>query len=167
MTTLVFVHGWSVRNTSIYGRMPQQLQQGATAAGQTLTLADIWLSEYVSFDDAVTKSDIVRAFDHALRDLHLTDASFACITHSTGGPVVRDWRELDSTESPSLNLDHMHGPDPVISNNIPLDSVTVKGNAVNTSHAYLTLTKAFQAVSRLLAFTEPRPLAKLQPGCAS
>ena len=91
MTTLVFVHGWSVTNTSTYGQMPKQLQQKASAAGMTLILADIWLSEYVSFDDAVTMPDLVRAFDHALRDLHLRDASFACITHSTGGPVVREW----------------------------------------------------------------------------
>ncbi len=173
MTTLVFVHGWSVSNTTTYGQMPQQLQQQAATAGVPLTLANIWLSEYVSFDDAVTMGDIVRAFDHALRDLHLTDASFACVTHSTGGPVVRewlraqrdkpgsystiklshlvmlapanfgsalaqlgkgvlgrlkswfdgiqpgqrilDWLELGSAESLSLNLDHIHGSDPVAS----------------------------------------------------
>jgi hypothetical protein len=28
MTTLVFVHGWSVTNTSTYGRLPQQLRSG-------------------------------------------------------------------------------------------------------------------------------------------
>jgi hypothetical protein len=91
MTTLVFVHGWSVTDTSTYGQMPQQLQQRAAADGMTLTLADIWLSEYVSFDDAVTMADLVRAFDHALRDLHLNDVSFACVAHSFGGPVVREW----------------------------------------------------------------------------
>ena len=91
MTTLVFVHGWSVTNTSTYGNLPQRLQQQAAAQGVALNLADIWLSEYVSFDDAVTMADVVRAFDHALRDLHLVDASFACITHSTGGPVLREW----------------------------------------------------------------------------
>ncbi|WP_114241492.1 phospholipase [Dyella sp. C9] len=91
MTTLVFVHGWSVTNTSTYGRLPLRLQQEAAASGMALRIADIWLSEYVSFDDDVTMVDIVRAFDHALRDLHLLDASFACITHSTGGPVVREW----------------------------------------------------------------------------
>jgi hypothetical protein len=91
MTTLVFVHGWSVTNTSTYGGLPLQLQAQAASAGVTLHVADIWLSEYVSFDDAVTMADVVRAFDHALRDLHLQDASFACITHSTGGPVVREW----------------------------------------------------------------------------
>ncbi|AIF48331.1 hypothetical protein [Dyella japonica] len=91
MATLVFVHGWSVTNTSTYGALPRQLQAQAAAAGVALNVADIWLSEYVSFDDAVTMPDVVRAFDHALRDLHLQDASFACITHSTGGPVVREW----------------------------------------------------------------------------
>ena len=54
-------------------------------------MADIWLSEYVSFDDAVTMTDLVRAFDRALRELHLRDASFACVAHSLGGPVVREW----------------------------------------------------------------------------
>lgn len=91
MTTLVFVHGWSVTNTSTYGALPRQLQAQAAAEGMALNVTDIWLSEYVSFDDAVTMPDVVRAFDHALRDLHLRDASFACITHSTGGPVVREW----------------------------------------------------------------------------
>lgn len=91
MSTLVFVHGWSVTNTSTYGQMPQRLQQQAAAAGMPLTLRDIWLSEYVSFDDAVTMHDLVRAFDHALRDLHLVEPAFDCVTHSTGGPVVREW----------------------------------------------------------------------------
>ena len=110
MTTLVFVHGWSVTNTSTYGQLPQQLQQQAAAAGLTLTLADIWLSEYVSFDDAVTMPDLVRAFDHALRDLHLLDASFACVTHSTGGPVLREWlraqRDKPATHS-TIRLSHL------------------------------------------------------------
>ncbi|KRE99566.1 phospholipase [Frateuria sp. Soil773] len=91
MTTLVFVHGWSVTSTSTYGQMPQRLQQRAAADGLPLAVRDLWLSEYVSFDDAVTMGDLVRAFDHALRDLHLLDASFACVTHSTGGPLVREW----------------------------------------------------------------------------
>lgn len=110
MTTLVFVHGWSVTSTSTYGQLPEQLQRQAAATGLSLTLADIWLSEYVSFDDAVTMSDLVRAFDHALRDLHLHDASFACITHSTGGPVVREWlraqRDKPATHS-TIKLSHL------------------------------------------------------------
>jgi hypothetical protein len=170
MTTLVFVHGWSVTSTATYGDMPRRVQEAASAAGLALTIRDVWLSEYVSFDDVVTMGDLVRAFDHALRDLHLSTGSFACITHSTGGPVVRewlraqrdkpgshstirlshlvmlapanfgsalaklgkgtlgrlkarfdgiepgqrilDWLELGSAGSLSLNLDHIHGPDP-------------------------------------------------------
>ena len=177
MSTLVFVHGWSVTSTATYGQMPQRLQQQAATLGLPLTLRDLWLSEYVSFDDAVTMDDLVRAFDHALRDLHLLEPSFACITHSTGGPVVRewlraqrdkpgrystirlphlvmlapanfgsalaqlgkgvigrlkawfdgvepgqrilDWLELGSAASISLNLDRIHGGDPVTSGQFP------------------------------------------------
>lgn len=110
MTSLVFVHGWSVTNTSTYGALPQRLQQQAAAAGVTLSVSNIWLSEYVSFNDAVTMGDLVRAFDHALRDLHLTDASFACITHSTGGPLVREWlraqRDYPNVHS-TIRLSHL------------------------------------------------------------
>ncbi len=110
MTTLVFVHGWSVTSTATYGQMPQRLQQRAAAGGLALTLADIRLSEYVSFDDAVTMADLVRAFDHALRDLHLQDASFACVTHSFGGPVVREWlraQRMHPERCSTIRLTHL------------------------------------------------------------
>lgn len=110
MATLVFVHGWSVTSTATYGQMPQRLQQQAAAQGMPLTIRDIWLSEYVSFDDTVSMSDLVRAFDHALRDLHLLEPSFDCITHSTGGPVVREWlraqRDTPSRYS-TIRLSHL------------------------------------------------------------
>ena len=110
MTTLVFVHGWSVTNTSAYGALPARVQQQAAAAGLGLTIADLWLSEYVSFDDAVTMGDLIRGFDHALRDLHLLDSSFACIAHSTGGPLVREWlraqRERPGAYS-TIRLSHL------------------------------------------------------------
>jgi len=110
MTTLVFVHGWSVTSTATYGQMPQRLQQRAAASGLAMTLADIWLSEYVSFDDAVTMADLVRAFDHALRDLHLQDASFACVTHSFGGPVMREWlraQRMQPGRHSTIRLTHL------------------------------------------------------------
>ena len=47
----------------------------------------------------------------------------------------------------------------------PLDGTAAKGSCINPPTRYGALTKAFQAENRLLAFTEPRPLAKLQPGC--
>lgn len=49
----------------------------------------------------------------------------------------------------------------------PLGGHPAKGIRINASSHYGAFTKAFQAAYRLLAFTEPRPLAKLQPGCAA
>jgi hypothetical protein len=91
MSTLVFVHGWSVTNTSTYGSLPAVLRDRAALVGSTLRVLDIHLSEYVTFDDNVGMDDIVRAFDHALRGLALPDGRFDCITHSTGGPVIVAW----------------------------------------------------------------------------
>ena len=88
---LVFVHGWSVRDTETYGRLPERLQREMGAA-----VEHVYLGKYVSFDDGVTMDDIARAFDAALRE-KLFDAAtgqwrrFACITHSTGGPLARLW----------------------------------------------------------------------------
>lgn len=61
-------------------------------------MGNIYLGHYISFNDTVTVDDIARAFDHAVRD-EIADklqngARFACITHSTGGPVVRKWMDL-------------------------------------------------------------------------
>ena len=101
MTTLVFVHGWSVTDTSTYGSLPGALRDRAAQAGSMLRVLDIHLSEYVTFDDAVGMDDIVRAFDHALRGLALPDGRFDCITHSTGGPVVMAWLRAQR-EHPTL-----------------------------------------------------------------
>jgi hypothetical protein len=101
MSTLVFVHGWSVTDTSTYGGLPGALRDRAALAGSTLQVLDIRLSEYVTFDDAVGMDDIVRAFDHALRGLVLPEGRFDCITHSTGGPVVMAWLRAQR-EHPTL-----------------------------------------------------------------
>lgn len=97
MMHVVFVHGWSVQNTDTYGALPQYLDQVAAAEGRRVSVANVFLGKYVSFEDTVNVDDIARAFDAALRD-HPTLRSvfsngdrFACITHSTGGPVVRQW----------------------------------------------------------------------------
>ncbi|HVI55312.1 MAG TPA: phospholipase [Luteibacter sp.] len=91
MSTLVFVHGWSVTTTSTYGSLPTVLRDRAAQAGSSLRVLDIHLSEYVTFDDRIGMDDIVRAFDHALRGLSLPDGHFDCVTHSTGGPLVMAW----------------------------------------------------------------------------
>lgn len=96
---IVFVHGWSVRNTNTYGQLPARLKKGLQARGRSVRVENVYLGQYVSFDDAVTLDDIARAFDFALRE-KLFDAAtntwteFACITHSTGGPAVRLWMDL-------------------------------------------------------------------------
>jgi hypothetical protein len=98
---LVFVHGWSVTSTSTYGELPARLKaEAAKAGGPGLDVAHVYLGQYVSFRDEVRLEDVARAFDRAIARV-LAEAGpgrrFACLTHSTGGPVVREW------------LDRFHG----------------------------------------------------------
>ena len=92
---LVFVHGWSVTSTGTYGELPARLKaEAARAGGPGLDVAHVHLGQYVSFRDEVRLEDVARAFDRAIARV-LAEAGpgrrFACITHSTGGPVVREW----------------------------------------------------------------------------
>jgi hypothetical protein len=90
MKTIVFIHGWSVTSMDTYGGLPVRLAAEAQQKGIDLDLQHIFLSRYISFHDEVTLADIARAFQAALDERpELTD--FICITHSTGGPVVRQW----------------------------------------------------------------------------
>lgn len=94
---LIFIHGWSVTHTDTYGDLPQVLTAGAPDHGLNLRFIDLHLGRYISFHNEVRMDDVVRALDQALRDT-LPDAAggiapFSCITHSTGGPVVRCWVE--------------------------------------------------------------------------
>jgi len=109
---VILVHGWSVRNTDSYGGLPERLKREAKRNPELdLDLRQIWLSEYISFHNEVTIPDIARAFQAAL-EAELGDAlkrgqRFACITHSTGGPVIRAWlqqRHLGSGVSPMSHL---------------------------------------------------------------
>jgi hypothetical protein len=93
---LVFVHGWSVTNLNTYGQLPLRLRAELSAkGGNAVTVHEIWLGRYISFHDEVKLPDISRAFQSALDDQLATQIAagerFACITHSTGGPVIRDW----------------------------------------------------------------------------
>ncbi|HKK13879.1 MAG TPA: hypothetical protein VKA14_04385, partial [Gammaproteobacteria bacterium] len=93
---VVLVHGWSVHNTRTYGKLPERLEARARHEnGLDLDVRQIWLSQYVSFRDEVRLEDVSRAFDAAVRrqlgPLLDQGRRFVCITHSTGGPVVRDW----------------------------------------------------------------------------
>jgi hypothetical protein len=92
---VVFVHGWSVTNTDTYGELPARLMREAGKdGGPPLDVRNVYLGQYVSFRDEVRLEDISRAFDAAVAEV-MTDVGasrrFVCITHSTGGPVVRDW----------------------------------------------------------------------------
>lgn len=95
---VIFVHGWSVTHTNTYGELPQWLESQGKEGKLTIQVGNVYLGRYISFDDTVTVDDIARAFDHAVRD-EIADKlqngeRFACITHSTGGPVVRKWMDL-------------------------------------------------------------------------
>jgi hypothetical protein len=71
--------------TPDYGALPQWLRErmGASAV-------DVWLSDYITYADSVAMADLVEAFERA-RQQHFPDVKFACVTHSTGGPVAREW----------------------------------------------------------------------------
>jgi hypothetical protein len=93
---VILVHGWSVRNTDSYGGLPERLKREARRTPELdLDVRQIWLSEYISFHNEVTLPDIARAFqaalDHELGPAIAKGQRFACITHSTGGPVIRAW----------------------------------------------------------------------------
>jgi hypothetical protein len=109
---LIFVHGWSVTNTDTYGSLPQALVAAAGAGNLDLKINHINLGRYISFHDEVSLDDIARALDQALRDLPgngPTIQPFSCITHSTGGPVVRHWinRYYGPSRLPELPLQHL------------------------------------------------------------
>lgn len=92
---VVLVHGWSVRDTSTYGELPQRLKSEARADGLDLDIRNIWLSRYITFHNEVRIEDIARALEAALRrELGKEIARgrrLVMITHSTGGPVARSW----------------------------------------------------------------------------
>ena len=109
---LIFVHGWSVTNTDTYGELPRALSAAAARHNLTLNIRHLHLGKYVSFHDEVTIDDIARGLDRALRDLPGNGGAipeFSCITHSTGGPVVRHWveRYYGASDLQSCPLKHL------------------------------------------------------------
>jgi hypothetical protein len=94
---LVFVHGWSVTNTDTYGGLPEALVRNAPTALK-LKVEHLYLGKYVSFSDEVMVDDIARGMQAAVESEIIPRLArgerFACITHSTGGPVVRAWLDL-------------------------------------------------------------------------
>lgn len=94
---IVFVHGWSVTNTDTYGGLPAALARNAPA-DLDLQVAHLYLGKYVSFADEVKLDDIARGMEQAVATEVLPRLAkgerFACVTHSTGGPVARLWIDL-------------------------------------------------------------------------
>lgn len=94
---IIFIHGWSVTNTDTYGGLPAALAKNAPP-GLGLNIHHLFLAKYVSFADEVSVEDIARGMENAIRaeirPLLGKDERFACITHSTGGPVARKWIDL-------------------------------------------------------------------------
>jgi hypothetical protein len=106
MTTLVFVHGYSVTNLNTYGELPLRLQAEAAENGLEIEIEQIFLGRYISFHDEVSLGDISRALDTAIKEQLAGVKKIVCITHSTGGPVVRDWwnRYCSNSNSPISHL---------------------------------------------------------------
>ena len=94
---LVFVHGWSVTNTDTYGGLPSALVKNSPA-DLNIKVAHLYLGKYVSFEDEVNVDDLARGMQCAINAEILPKLKkgerFACITHSTGGPVVRKWIDV-------------------------------------------------------------------------
>ncbi len=94
---VVFIHGWSVKNTDTYGQLPDRLKIEASAVGLDVDVTHVYLSKYVSFRDEVRVEDIALGLEVAVRsEPDLTTAidagtKLVFITHSTGGPVAREW----------------------------------------------------------------------------
>ena len=91
---LVFVHGYSVTNLDTYGELPLRLLNEAQARGYSAKIENIFLGRYISFNDEVRLNDVSRAMQMAVEEQIPTGIRFVCITHSTGGPVVRNWWHL-------------------------------------------------------------------------
>jgi hypothetical protein len=94
---VVFVHGWSVTHTNTYGGLPAALA-GRAPAALKIAVSHLYLAKYVSFADEVKLDDLARGMEHAVRSEIIPQLGpgerFACVTHSTGGPVVRAWLHL-------------------------------------------------------------------------
>lgn len=112
-TIVVFVHGWSVTHTNTYGHLPERLANEGEHHGLTITVEEIHLGRYISFHDEVRVKDISRAFETAVAEqlapLLTSGRRFVCITHSTGGPVIREWwrRYYQGSDAPICPMSHL------------------------------------------------------------
>ncbi len=76
----------------------------------SIKVTELFLGRYISFHDEVRMKDIVRAFERAVTDAGLDEGGrFICITHSTGGPVAREWwrRYYQPTGTKQCPMSHL------------------------------------------------------------
>ena len=104
---VIFVHGWSVTDTGTYGALPEAIAYRGREYELDIEIKHILLGKYISFDDTVSLSDVAQAFNAALEkeipDKKGAIREFSCITHSTGGPVVRKWLDECYNEKDQLS----------------------------------------------------------------
>ncbi len=102
---IVLVHGYNVTSTKTYGNLAVRLKKLG------YKIKNVYLSKYITLDDDLDLKDIVRAFQAALVDLYgaqLGKKKFACVTHSTGGVVVRSWIDrYYSQRSGAIPISHL------------------------------------------------------------
>lgn len=94
-TTIIFVHGWSVHDTVTYGELPERLAKEIPG----VTTKHLHLGKYISFRDEVRMNDVANAMEAAVRSDLEAGTTFAAITQSTGGPVVRSWWQMHYRET--------------------------------------------------------------------
>jgi hypothetical protein len=108
---VVFVRGWSVTTTDTYGQLPERLEAEARSnLNLQLDVEHVFLSKYVSFHDEVKVDDLSRGFQAALERQVKLEAGerFVCVTHSTGGPVIRNWwQSHHPAEGSSCPMSHL------------------------------------------------------------
>jgi hypothetical protein len=98
---IVFVHGYSVTNLDTYGELPLRMRNEAIARGYDVKIENLFLGRYISFNDEVRLHDVSRAMQAAVQTQIPSGTRFICITHSTGGPVVRNWWHLFYQNQPN------------------------------------------------------------------
>ncbi len=108
--TLVFVHGGAVTDINTYCELPEAVAIVGRkyAPDLKINIKQIYLGRYITFYNEVNMDDIARAFNQARLDV-IGEEPFSCITHSAGGPVIRNWIDLfyGARKLNSLPLRHL------------------------------------------------------------
>lgn len=107
---IVFVHGYSVSSFDTYGGLPARILGEAAGRGLEVNTEHIYLARYISFNDQVRIDDLAAALQAALTDTiysRYPKQRFACITHSTGGPLVRTWLSRFYPAGENCPLSHL------------------------------------------------------------